>query len=101
MGCGVGRRRGSDPTLLWLWGRPAATAPIGPLAWGPPCATGMALKRKKKKKRSTATDIFSKQIHYIIICVSVLTHHVIQSRGRSDNCCNVEVVVGVTATTVR
>ena len=23
---------GSDPALLWLWHRPAATAPIGPLA---------------------------------------------------------------------
>ena len=26
--CGVGRRRGSDPALLWLWCRPVATAPI-------------------------------------------------------------------------
>ena len=26
-------RRGSDPELLWLWRRPVATAPIGPLAW--------------------------------------------------------------------
>ena len=26
--CGVGCRRGSDPTLLWLWRRLAATAPI-------------------------------------------------------------------------
>ena len=30
--CGVGRRHGSDLVLLWLWHRPAATAPIGPLA---------------------------------------------------------------------
>ena len=30
--CAVSRRHGSDPTLLWLWCRPAATAPIGPLA---------------------------------------------------------------------
>ena len=30
--CGVGRRRSSDPALLWLWRRPAATAPIRPLA---------------------------------------------------------------------
>ena len=29
---GVSHRRGSDPTLLWLWYRPAATAPIRPLA---------------------------------------------------------------------
>uniref|UniRef100_A0A8C3VJN5 Interleukin-18-binding protein n=1 Tax=Catagonus wagneri TaxID=51154 RepID=A0A8C3VJN5_9CETA len=35
-GCGVGRRCGSDPALLWLWCRPAAAAPIGPLAREPP-----------------------------------------------------------------
>ena len=28
--CGVGRRSGSDPPMLWLWGRPAATAPFDP-----------------------------------------------------------------------
>ena len=43
--CGVGRRRGLDPTLLWLWYRPAATVPIRSLAWEPPYATGAALKR--------------------------------------------------------
>jgi len=31
-----------DPALLWLWCRPAATAPIGPLAWEPPYAAGAA-----------------------------------------------------------
>ena len=31
--CGVDRRLGSDPTLLWLWCRPAAIAPIQLLAW--------------------------------------------------------------------
>ena len=40
-----------DPTLLWLWCRPAATALIGPLAWEPPYAAGAALKRQKKKKK--------------------------------------------------
>ena len=44
MNCGVGRRRGSDPKLLRLWCRPAATAPIQPLAWELPYATGEALK---------------------------------------------------------
>ena len=39
----------SDPTLLWLWWRPAAAAPIGPLAWESPYAVGAALERKKKK----------------------------------------------------
>ena len=40
------RGRGPDPTLLWLWCRPAATAPIRPLAWEPPYALGVALKKK-------------------------------------------------------
>ena len=43
-------RRGSDLVLLWLWCRPAATAPIGPLAWKPPYVAGVALKKKKEKK---------------------------------------------------
>ena len=47
MSCGVCRRLGSDPALL-LWQRPAATAPIRPLAWEPPHAPGAALKRQKK-----------------------------------------------------
>ena len=34
-----------DPAMLGLWCRPAATALIGPLAWEPPYAKGMALKR--------------------------------------------------------
>ena len=50
--CGIGRRCGSYPALLWLWCRPAAIAPIQLLAWEPPYATGPALKSKKKKGRS-------------------------------------------------
>ena len=46
MHCGVGRRWGSDPLLLWLWCRPAAVAPIRPLAWKLPYAAGTALKSK-------------------------------------------------------
>ena len=49
--CGVGCRRGSDPALLWLWCRLAATAPIRPLAWEPPYAAGAAQEMAKKKKR--------------------------------------------------
>ena len=55
MSCGVGGRRVSDPALLWLWRRPVAIALIGPLAWEPPYATGVAqemAKRQKKKKES-------------------------------------------------
>ena len=49
MSCGVGRRHGSDPQLLWLWHRPVATAPIQPLAWERPHAEGAALENTKKK----------------------------------------------------
>ena len=39
-------QNGSGPTLLWLWlwRRPAATAPMWPLAWEPPYVEGVALK---------------------------------------------------------
>ena len=47
---GIGCRCGLDPVLLWLLCRPAATAPIRPLAWAPPYAASATLKRQKKKK---------------------------------------------------
>ena len=50
MSCGVGRRCISGPTLLWLWCRPAAIAPIRPLAWESQYAVGAALEKAKKKK---------------------------------------------------
>ena len=63
MSWGVGPRHSLDLALLWLWYKPAATAPIRPLAWEPPYATGAALKSKKaktkkkqKKKTKTETD---------------------------------------------
>ena len=51
MSCGVGRRHGSDPELLWLWYRPVARALIRPLAWEPSYAVSVALKRQKDKKK--------------------------------------------------
>ena len=51
MSYGVGHRCGSDPALVWLWCRPAATAPVQPLAWEPPHAACAALKRQKDKKK--------------------------------------------------
>ena len=39
---------GLDLALLWLWHRPAAIAPIRPLAWELLYATSVALKRQKK-----------------------------------------------------
>ena len=50
MSCGVGRRLGSDPALLWLWCKLAATAPIRPLAWEPPYAAGAAQEMAKRQK---------------------------------------------------
>ena len=56
MSCGVGRRHGSDPLLLWLWHRPAAVAPIVPLAWEPPYAAGATLKKQKTKKKENCME---------------------------------------------
>ena len=56
MSCGIGRRHSSDLVLLWLWRRPAATAPIRPLAWEPPYAAGVALKRQNKNKNKQGED---------------------------------------------
>ena len=56
MGCDVGRRRGLDLALLWLWRRLAATALIRLIAWEPPYAAGAAqemAKRKEKESRSS------------------------------------------------
>ena len=51
MSCGVGRRRGSDPSLLWLWRRLVDTTPIRPLPWDPPYAVGAALEKAKRQKK--------------------------------------------------
>ena len=47
---GVGLRHGSDLALLWLWSRIASVVQIRPpLGWELPYASGVALKKKKKK----------------------------------------------------
>ena len=51
MNCGVGHRCSSDLGFLRPWHRPAATAPIRPIAWEPPFAMGVALKGQKDKKK--------------------------------------------------
>ena len=50
MSCGEGHRRSSGPVLLWLW--PAATLPIRHLAWEPPYAAGVALKKETKQNKT-------------------------------------------------
>ena len=62
MSYAVGHRCGADPTLLWLWCRPAAVALIIPLAWEPPYAVGVALEKrqkdqKKKKKKKERKEL--------------------------------------------
>ena len=57
MSCSVGCRLGLDPMLLWLWCRPAATAPIRPLAWEPPYATGVAIEKAKRQKKRKFTRV--------------------------------------------
>ena len=47
---GIGPRCSSVLALLWLWCRLAAAVLIQPLAWELPDATGVALKRKKKRE---------------------------------------------------
>ena len=49
--CCVGHRCSFNLVLLWLGHRPAATAPVQPLAWELPFVAGAALKRKKRKKK--------------------------------------------------
>ena len=47
----MGRRRVSDLVSLWLWRGTMASTPAQPLVCESPCATGVALKREKKKKK--------------------------------------------------
>ena len=71
MSCGVGHRCGSDPTLLWLWHRPAATALIRPLAWEPPYASGAAIEKTKKKRHLKASYKVPENIYFIIIPINL------------------------------
>ena len=50
--CGVGRRSGLDLALLWLCVRPAAAAPIQPLAWELPCAALAVPKQQQQQQKS-------------------------------------------------
>ena len=53
MSCGVGRRLGLTPALLWLWQRLAAVAPIRPLVWELPYAIGMHRPPQKRLAADT------------------------------------------------
>ena len=62
MSCGVGRRGGSDPELLWLWLWLATLALILPLAWELSYAVGAVLKRQKKKKKKKKKEILGQRM---------------------------------------
>ena len=55
MNCGIGRRHNSDLALLRLWYRPAAAAPIQPLAWKRPYTVDAALTTPRPPKKTTHT----------------------------------------------
>ena len=73
--CGVGHKCRSDPTLLWLWRRPAAAAPTRPLAWELLYTTGAALKSKikipKKKKKPPKEKNRLKREQRFELCIRV------------------------------
>ena len=52
---------GLNPTLLWLWCRSAAAAPIQPLALEFLYAMGTALKKKKNKKKTNKKKVDGKR----------------------------------------
>ena len=79
MSCGVGHRRGSDPALLWC--RLAATAPTQLLAWEPPYAAGVGLKRQEKKIKikkkmlsyPSYKDFFGASLHWTRLLMAAYT----------------------------
>jgi len=99
MSCGAGRRHGSDLTLLWLWCRPVATAPTGPLPWEPPYAVSEALKRQKTKQqqkdpsRLTLYSRTSQSLQNAVYCESLtLTHQETFSRQQCSTEPNLAVL---------
>ena len=78
MSCGVGCRHGLDPPLLWLWCRLVAAAPIGPLAWEPPYATGVVLGRQKK------TPPPQKKFNYNIIFLHITITKIYMQKEKEE-----------------
>ena len=67
MSCDIGCRCGSDPTLLWLWLRLVAIAPIRSLALELPYAVGVALDKAKNNKKKF---FFGVELMYSVVLVS-------------------------------
>ena len=71
--CGVDCRSCANPR--WLWCRPAAVAPIPPLAGELPCAVGVALKRKEKKTKSNLRCLIICFFVCLFVCFCFLGPH--------------------------
>ena len=56
MSCGVGRKHGLDPMLLWFWHRPVASTLIRTLVWEPPYAMGVAQEKAKRQNKTKQTN---------------------------------------------
>ena len=74
MSCAVGHRCSLDLALLWH--RLAATALTGLLAWEPPYAVGVAMKRPKKKK-SRIKSIAKKEVPHSLAFVGKVSRHLL------------------------
>ena len=73
MSRGVGCRCSWDLVLLWLGYKLAAVVLIRPLAWDPPYATGVALKKTKRPKKKKFRDKeFCPSCHSAILCLKAL-----------------------------
>ena len=70
MNCSVGHRRGLD--LARLWYRPAAVAPVRPLAWKLPYAVGTALKRQKINKNKNEACMLFVYNSLVLISLSIV-----------------------------
>ena len=67
MSCGIGRRHGSDPELLWLWQKTGSTVPIRPLAWEPPYAVGVALEKAKKDQKKKKNEFGTQDSRGLVV----------------------------------
>ena len=76
---GVGSRHGLDPMLWRLRCRPAATAPIWPLAWKFSYAVDVALRRNNKEKKTIMIVLALwrlNDIKYILVnCIELYKAH--------------------------
>ena len=81
MSCGVGCRCSSDPALLRLWCRLAATAPIGPLAWEPPFAMSAAQEKTKKDQKKIFQIYFHNNASEYFFCLASLKFFNVQGHA--------------------